>query len=770
MVGAVIILLIAGYGCQSNVVNIVPEQIRPDAGPTHLLEDRDTGSRGYQISDPNLPPQRMKVALLWFEDKTENPEMTHWRYTLQRLLSSQLKEINMVRLCGGIDYACRKLGISQGKALDVARARTIGEIIEAQRVIWGSYRSQDNKWRVTAQVLNVATGQVSADLNAASDDWLDVGNELNKQILKELNITPSGEESQKIQRRMTASPVALEWFSQALALQEENKPYTEQEDHLRKAIAADSQFAEAHCFLAATLGSQGKLIQAEQVIHQTLEIRPDYAKAHLILAHMLLLQEKYVEGEIALLKACQLDSDDSESLSLRGQLYTMQEKLDEAIALFNQARLLDPLNAEIHACLGHTYAFKRERKKAIAELKEAERLNPEDINVEQMICQAYAMLGEIPLAVEHYEKFVKLARKTGVNPELVDSLEKRGLQLKAGLTPNFIQASIPRVYTDQMLQATLAEILTKTELELVINPLAPSPEIKNWARQLTQNAESDMDKAQALFNGLTRRIQPKGGRGTRTAREVFADWNKPEESFSCQEYAKLFVALARAVNVNAFYVHVDKDYNGKVVYHDCAVVFVGDQALIIDPAYHWFGAPHQDFLILDDLQTVAHQLFQPAGPDRDLSRCQIAVKLHPDFAWGQLALVRALGRVGRWREARQALAVALKLEPDRWDAYLCQGLLAAQDENLNAAEGYLRKSLELNPEDAACHFVLGNILLGQNRLREARAELRACLRYDPHPEMAEEARRSIVQINEIIGIGDDDEDFFNRISAYSELV
>ena len=193
MVGAVIILLIAGYGCQSNVVNIAPEQIRPDAGPTHLLEDRDTGSRGYQISDPNLPPQRMKVALLWFEDKTENPEMTHWRYTLQRLLSSQLKEINMIRLCGGIDYACRQLGISQGKALDVARARTIGEIIEAQRVIWGSYRSQDNQWRVTAQVLNVATGQVSADLNVASADWLEVGNELNKQILKELNITPSGE-------------------------------------------------------------------------------------------------------------------------------------------------------------------------------------------------------------------------------------------------------------------------------------------------------------------------------------------------------------------------------------------------------------------------------------------------------------------------------------------------------------------------------------------------------------------------------------------------
>ncbi len=31
--------------------------------------------------------------------------------------------------------------------------------------------------------------------------------------------------------------------------------------------------------------------------------------------------------------------------------------------------------------------------------------------------------------------------------------------------------------------------------------------------------------------------------------------------------------------------------SGEIVYHDCAVVFIGDKALPMDPAYQWFGAP-----------------------------------------------------------------------------------------------------------------------------------------------------------------------------------
>ena len=83
-----------------------------------------------------------------------------------------------------------------------------------------------------------------------------------------------------------------------------------------------------------------------------------------------------------------------------------------------------------------------------------------------------------------------------------------------------------------------------------------------WAQELTRGATNDLDKARKIFDALARHLDT-GEAGTRTAQEVFAAWNDPAQSFCCQEYAKLYIALARAVGVRAFYVHLEKDYSGR---------------------------------------------------------------------------------------------------------------------------------------------------------------------------------------------------------------
>ena len=154
--------------------------------------------------------------------------------------------------------------------------------------------------------------------------------------------------------------------------------------------------------------------------------------------------------------------------------------------------------------------------------------------------------------------------------------------------------------------------LRRAEYKLVINPLASTPAMDRWAQELTRGATNDLDRARKIFDALARHLDT-GEAGTRTAQEVFAAWNDPAQSFCCQEYAKLYIALARAVGVKAFYVHLEKDYSGDIVYHDCAAVFIGDKALLVDPAYQWFGAPHKEYVVLDDVQAIAHHYYQPSG-------------------------------------------------------------------------------------------------------------------------------------------------------------
>jgi tetratricopeptide (TPR) repeat protein len=231
---------------------------------------------------------------------------------------------------------------------------------------------------------------------------------------------------------------------------------------------------------------------------------------------------------------------------------------------------------------------------------------------------------------------------------------------------------------------------------------------------------------------------------------VYAVWNDPAQSFCCQEYAKLYVALARAVGVQAFYVHLEKDYSGEVVYHDCAAVFAGDKAYLVDPAYQWFGAPHKEYLVLDDLQAVAHHYFQPSGKGNSVARCRLAAKLHPDSAWGQVRLASALIKANELGQAALALKLAQRLEPVRWDTYTCLGLIATKTDDLPGAVTDLRKALELNPKHGPSHFVLAWILGKQGKLEEARDEYRLALVYDSLLSAEDKAvvLRAMADINE----------------------
>ncbi len=707
----------------------------------------------------STPPGRLTVAVLWFADKTGDPQLSHWRCAVSRLLSEQLAEAKGVRVLptGAVDYAFRQLGVTKGSSLDAAQARKMGELVEAQRVVWGSYERQNDRWQVCAFVLNIAGGKASGELTVSSVDWFDLRDKLAGQILVELGVKPSETEQQRMSQQWRTSPSALEWYSRAAALQDDDKPFREQEESLRKALAVDPLFAKAHAGLAATLGSQGKFAEAEQAARRALELQPDYGRVHQVLGFLSLFLRRPAEAEQELRKAHNLDPEDSEPLIRLGELYAAQQKWDEAIAFLNEARALDPKDAGVCANLGLIYAQKRDRDQAMAQLKEAERLDPgglAGVNAEQMICQAYAILGEVPLAVEHHERLVSCAKKLGGDPKVVSIFEERARHLKATLTPSFIEAPVPKIYSGQTLQEALQERLTEDELNMVVDPLAGNEEMKRWAEGLTEGAKSDMEKAEALFNGLTRHIEPGHGQGHRTAKEAFAAWNDPNVSLICTEYANLFIALARAVNLKAFYVHLEKDYRGKAVPHDCVAVFAGDKALLVDATYRWFGAPHKEFVILDDLQAIAHHLVQLKDPDRVLAQRRLAVKLHPDFAWAQFALIRSLCESEQWDEARIVFESALELEPDGCEVYLWRGIFADHAGDLDAAAGHLRKALELNPENALAHLGLGEIFGRQGKLSEAREEFRASLRYAQNADTADNARKMIAQINEKIGIED----------------
>lgn len=690
----------------------------------------------------------MTVAILAMEDKTGDPQAAHWGYTLRGFLESQLTEVRSIRVLppGAPDYGLRQLKLRSGEPINAKPARTIGEMIEARRVVWGYYGRNKEQWQVVLRVLNVASGRTSEELRAESEDWLEIRDRITAQVLDVLGVSPSCEEKSRMARRGTTSFLALEAFSEGYALYREQESLSETEAAARRALEADMNFAEAHGFLAVTLATQGRYADAEKAVRHALRIRPDYSTAHRALGLLLFLRKEYVQGEGQLREALRLDPDNPATLIRLGEIYLTQQKRDKASAAWKAARRLDPYSAAAWAHLGHLHALDSDRKKALSALKEAERLDSQDPNALQMICQAFDILSEPAAALASYERFLRVVRRLGVRPAVAAKFEKRVAELKQTLSLHFVRASLPKIYTEQSLRAALDERLGYLA-RLATDPLSSTPEMRRWAKQLTDGVEDEMEKARKLFEATARRIDPGVG-GSRTACEVFAAWRDPSVSFWCQEYARLYVAMARAVGIQAFFVRVDEDFKGRAVLHACAGIFVDGNALLIDPTYRWFGVPHETVEFLDDLQAVGLHMSQLDG---DILRCRAAVKLIPDFAPAQFNLAFLLFEAGQPNGANQVLQDALRLDPEGWLADYAQGAAAAYSGRWEQAVKHLQRSLEVNPDWDKSYFLLGKALQMQGNLNESREKYRSYLRNQLQSDFAESAHHAIAQINEKLG-------------------
>ena len=690
--------------------------------------------------------KRVSVAVFPFENRTSDPNLAHWRYVAWGLLKNQLAEVKAIRVLseGAIDYALRQVDLTAGDAIDPNLAREMGEHIEAQRAIWGRYTREEDRWRVTVRVLNVATGDVSGPFVALGADWFDLRDTLNEQIIRQLGVTPTEGQREKMAKRWTSSPAALEWYGKAYASQERGRLVSEQEACCREALAADPNCVPALVGRAAALANQGEFAAAEDLARRALQIHSDYGQAHAVLGWLLAVQRQFDEANEAFRRACQLDPDDAECLTGLAQIYALEGKLDEARVFLQRAVATDPTGAMAHATLAKAYAASGQERAALHEVQEATHFMPERIsslNVHLGLGETCELLRKTTEAIEHYRRIVALSTELGMNPVLIRDMEKRVTRLEALLTPTFIEAPMPQRSTEPSLDEILHDRLSETERQLVANPFSCTEPMRQWAQELTRGAGTDLDKVRALFDGLVTRLHTRGQAKSRTAREVFEAWSDTDIRLVCMDHAVLFVALARAVDVNAFFVQVTRDPDGTVMNHACSAVFADDRVLLVDSSSRWFGAPHKEYTILSDLQTAAFLCFNNrADGGRLLSAYQAGLKLWPDSVQGRLCLADALHRAGQSQKARRLCAEIGRPGSTGLDAsgyWTLQGLFAEADEELELAEQHLRKAAALCATQPTIHFHLGRVCLRRGRLADARTAFRACLRNDPDPANAD---------------------------------
>ncbi|MHB8652698.1 MAG: tetratricopeptide repeat protein [Terriglobia bacterium] len=113
-----------------------------------------------------------------------------------------------------------------------------------------------------------------------------------------------------------------------------------------------------------------------------------------------------------------------------------------------------------------------------------------------------------------------------------------------------------------------------------------------------------------------------------------------------------------------------------------------------------------------------------------------ALAVDPKSVQARINLISLYGRTGQTEKAEQNFQEAVRLNPNRADAYYDEGVLLMMQNKFPEAEQAFRQALRINPFYAEAHNNLGVLLERKGRTEDAMAEYEAALQSQPDYRVA----------------------------------
>jgi eukaryotic-like serine/threonine-protein kinase len=393
-----------------------PRRRYPDAAS---LSD-DLKAIDFEAAAPALqaqaPPPPPSVAVLPFADMSPEKNQEFFCEGIAEELIHALARIHGLRVVARTSaFALRD------KGLDV---REIGRLLSVGAVLEGSIRAAGNRLRITAQLINVADGfhlwSERFDRNAG--DIFAIQDELSAAIVEHLKISLHVGERDALQKRSTDDHEAYNLYLKGLYFLARPRPdllqkalglfqaalerdrgfakahagiatafamlgnfnfapptevYPKARAAVEKALALDSQLAEAHHIAAAVaFWYDWNWVAAEASYKRILALHPGDAFTHGDYAWFLLNRRRYDEALHEIKRALDLDPLMPLFYGWSVGLHCAAGRLDEALRDFERARELDPTFGLPYFHAGIAYFLKGMPEKAIEVLQQGVKIAP----------------------------------------------------------------------------------------------------------------------------------------------------------------------------------------------------------------------------------------------------------------------------------------------------------------------------------------------------------------------------------------------------------
>ncbi len=320
----------------------------------HDLENAVPRASGRLTAATPAAAIHNSVAVMTFSNITREPADDWIGTGIAETVSSDLKTIHGLTIIGRARVYDALRNLSTDAHLKDSLAIDIGHRLGATWVVVGGYQRIGDRVRITANFVEVATGEVrrTVKVDGRIDDIFALQDKIVFELSQGLNVVLKGTEIADIERQETASVEAYESYARGMMnLRQATR------DSIDRAIAAfedatrhDPEYARAWAALGGAYGLKANFLsipdmlnEAVQIERRALAIDPQLADAHMWLGSALLALGRIDEAVTEIREALRLDPENGQAYQgLARVSWVGQGDFASAIPLFERAIDLNP--------------------------------------------------------------------------------------------------------------------------------------------------------------------------------------------------------------------------------------------------------------------------------------------------------------------------------------------------------------------------------------------------------------------------------------------
>lgn len=330
--------------------------------------------------------EKKSVAILPFKNLGQDDGTAFYEFALADAVITELAQIRSI-----IVRPSSVISKYHGKEVD---PREAGKELRVHAVLSAGFLRSGDKLRVTAQLLDVLTGDIlwSDRIDAEGSDILAIQDSIAQRILEGLRMELSDSDAERLSRRATDNPEAWEEylrgrdnFGRFIFRTLEIDDCEAAIQNFKKAVELDSHFALAYSGLGACyanrffkgLGEAEDYTHAENAFTKAFFYDPNVAEARVLMAliYMARGEKKKARSEVEILQ--KQFPNDAVLYFVKGTIHRLDGEYDESLKAFEKLSRLDPAARAVSAYnSARIYIYKGDYNGALREIEKGEKAEP----------------------------------------------------------------------------------------------------------------------------------------------------------------------------------------------------------------------------------------------------------------------------------------------------------------------------------------------------------------------------------------------------------